>query len=297
MNFKNFLGSVLPSLTKATVDNDLQMALEEYLNHVEPPYASFKREFKDYKLKSETGRAYEKVFSNAFKSNYHTNFLIASYEKALVNIPGKIDMIQTALDTSTQTDILRSSITALQINIVQLAEVISFVVRFSRRLLNFIVTCETNTMMDKTETTGFKQAEIQYINDYFSAYVMGLNFLCIPQSDAVEMLEAVPDVLIEKSTAQTSQRMAGLSADPFNMGFIPVFLNPIYHVGMRIAEYQASRYHEAKYEQQALGAKILYLRKRLDGKEDPKLEQVIENYETLLAKKTYEIAKMEEKYE
>lgn len=297
MNFKDFLGSALPSFSKTTVDNDLQMALEEYLNHVEPSYSSFKKEFKDYKLKSDTGRAYDKVFGNVFKSNYHTNFLIASFDMALVNLPGKIDMVQTALHASTQTDILRSSMTAPQINIVQLAEVLSFIVRFSRRLLNFMVTCETNALMDKPETTSFKKAEIQYINDYFSAYVIGLNFLAISQSDAVDMLEAIPNVLIEKSSAQSTQRMAGLSADPFNMGFIPVFLNPIYHIGMRVAEYQAARYHEAKYEQQALGAKIMYLRKRIDGKEDPKLEQVIENYETLLAKKTYEIAKMEEKYE
>lgn len=297
MNFKDFLTSSLPAMTKTTVDNDLQMSLDEYLNHVEPVYHSFKDEFKNYKLKSDNGRAFEQVFKNAFKGNYHTNFLIASYEKALINIPGKVDMVQRALEDNAQTDILRASMTAKQINIVQLAEVISFVVRFSRRLLNFMVTCETNAHLDKDELAGFRAAEVQYINDNFSPYVMGLNFLAVPQSDATGLLEAVPNVLIDRAGAQAAQKVAGMSADPFNMGFIPVKLNIIYHIGMRVAEYQAARYHEAKYEQQALSAKILFLRKKLDGKEDPKLEQVIDNYETLLQKKTYEIAKMEEDYE
>lgn len=296
MNFKDFLSSSLPTLSKSTVDNDLQMSLDEFLNHVEPVYHSFGVEFKNYKLKSENGRAFEQVFSNAFKGNYHTNFLIASFEKALINIPGKVDMVQRALEENTQSDILRASITARQINIVQLAEVISFVTRFSRRLLNFIVTCETNALLDKDELIDTRAAEVQYINDNFSPYIMGLNFLAVPQSDAIEMLEAVPDVLIDKAGAQTAQKVAGMSADPFNLGFIPVKMNFIYHIGMRIAEYQAARYHEAKYEQQALAAKILFLRKKLDGKEDAKLEQVIDNYETLLSKKTYEIAKMEENY-
>lgn len=296
MNFKDFLSSALPSFTKAGVDNDLQMSLDEYLNHVEPVYHTFQQEFKNYKLKSENGRAFETKFSNSFKGNYNTNFLIAAFTQALVNIPGKVDMIQRALESGSQTDMIRTAMTAKQINIVQLAEVISFVTRFSRRLLFFVVTCETNAHLEKNETKDIRDAEARYINDYFSSYVMGLNFLAVPQSNAEGLLDAVPNVLIDKSGAAAAQKVAGMAADPFNMGFIPIKLNLVYHVGMRVAEYQAARYHEAKYEQQALSAKILFLRKKLDGKEDPKLEQVIDNYETLLSKKTYEIAKMEQDY-
>lgn len=297
MNFKDFLSSALPSFTKSSVDNDLQMSLDEYLNHVEPVYDSFKHEFKNYKLKSENGRAFETRFGNSFKGNYNTNFLIAAYTQALINIPGKVDMVQRALESGSQVDMIRTSMTAKQINIIQLAEVISFVVRYSRRLLFFIVTCETNAHMDKEETQDIREAEQQYVNDHFASYIMGLNFLAVPQSDAEGLLDAVPNVLIDKSGAAAAQKVAGMAADPFNMGFIPIKLNPVYHIGMRVAEYQAARYHEAKYEQQALSAKILFLRKKLDGKEDPKLEQVIDNYETLLSKKTYEIAKMEQDYE
>lgn len=296
MEIIKFLTSMLPSFTKNTVQNDVEIALEEYQNFVQPSYESFLEGFSDFKFKSNYGKDFENRFDNTFKSNYSTNFIVASYKMALVNLPAHSSLVLSALGDNIKSDVVKAALNMRQLTIVQLADVVSFVTRYARRILNFIITCETNYLTRKPEEGDFKAGEIKYLKDNFSHYVVGLNFLSMPPSDAKTSLDKIPEILVTVANADEATMMAGRDADPFQLNFIPVKLNPFYHVGMRVAEYQAARYHEAKDEQQAISAKILYLQKKTRNEDDAKLEQVIERYEALRAKKTYEIAKMEEKY-
>ena len=80
------------------------------------------------------------------------------------------------------------------------------------------------------------------------------------------------------------------------MRFIPVWLNPIYHIGMRIAEWQAKRYKSAKEELSLLQLRKLNLERVSAGKPDAKIQSEIKYLEARIQGLNFDIDEMEKKY-
>jgi ABC-type phosphate transport system auxiliary subunit len=74
-----------------------------------------------------------------------------------------------------------------------------------------------------------------------------------------------------------------------------VWLNPVYHVGMLVAEWQAARYKAAQEELRTLQLRKLNLEKKLEGKSDAKIEQQISYMQKRVDDLEYKIVKMEKK--
>lgn len=295
MIFSDFVDSLSTSSTKSKIVNDLIAARDEFNNHVEPCYKTFQSQFGNYEFKAPQLRAINERFLEDFSVKSRDNFIITSYKKALTYTSDKIDMVMAMLEDNLTADIMRDALTLKQVNLLQLSEIISFVVRFSRRMLNYVVSVETSYVGGGSEmSSSMKPAEVNWIQKNIPYYIQALNILSTDRGKATEILDRVPDVLLQRGKVDDSVRLAGPTGDPFQLKFIPVVLNPFYHVGMRIAEYQAARYHEAKHEQQVIAAKILYLRSKLDGREDAKRESIIERYEDLLSRMTYKLHQLEE---
>lgn len=293
----DFIKSLTPSFTRSKTLEDLAFAREEFENHVKPAYELFKKNFRGYKFQSSTVNAYRQKFDNTVQLKYTDNFIIAMWDKCLWSIEEKLVLAEEWLDIDGNgIDVVASSITARDITATQMAEILSFTTRFARRFLNIMVQFETNHLKGEQENHGLIKGDVEHLNKGYSAFLVALSFLVKDKREMVREFEEIPDVLVNAANVKEVAVVAGDKLDPFRFGFIPVKLNPIYHVGMRIAEYQAARYHEAQAEHQSLETKIMYLKKRAEGKEDARLESIIEKYDAALAKKTYEIVKMEEKY-
>ena len=73
-------------------------------------------------------------------------------------------------------------------------------------------------------------------------------------------------------------------------------LNPIYHIRIRIAEWQAAKYQEAKEERSMVELRLLSLKELKSGKDNARLEQQIEYNQERLSKLTAKIGRMEENY-
>lgn len=296
MKFSTFIDSLLADSTKSKIVNDLQAAKDEFTNHVVPCYKTFNDQFGEYQFNSPQLKQVQEMFDKDVDVKSRKNFVTASYSDALANMEERIDWISNLLEDNFAADIIKTSLTMVQINVMQLSELVSFTVRFSRRLLNYVVTLETNDVSNTEPKNAMKPAEINWIQQHLPYYFRALNILAMPKRQADKVFEAIPDVLLqgEGAKADDTERLVGPAADPFKLKFIPVMLNPFYHFGMRIAEYQAARYHEAKHEEQVIAAKILYLRTKLDGEQDAKRESIIERYEDLLSRATYKIHKIEQ---
>lgn len=296
MIFSDFIESMTSSSTKTKIINDLTAARDEFNAHVEPCYKSFQSQFGGYTFKADELRAINELFLEDFNVKSRDNFIVNSYDKALAFTVDKIEMVMRMLEDNLAADIMRDAMTLKQVNLIQLSEVISFVVRFSRRLLNYVITVETKYAGTDTgsSSTGMKPAEVNWIQQNIPYYIQALNIISGDTGKVKESMDKIPDVLLQRGKVDATVRLVGAEGDPLKLKFIPVVLNPFYHVGMRIAEYQAARYHEAKHEQQVISAKILYLRAKLDGREDAKRESIIERYEDLLSRMTYKLHKLEE---
>lgn len=296
MTPSDFLSSLLPTFTRDKVSQDLQVSREEFDSHVRPNFETFKKNFKDYTLVAPALAPYAQRFANTADFKYSGNWALAMWENSIRHIPEKISLAETTLDGSAIGDFNRAAMSAKDMNVTQVSEVLSFMVRYSRRFLNFVIQTEINHLNQKPEDDKMVSAEIQWINRGYGAFLVGLNFLAMKKMKVQELYDSIPDVLINSNNVTEVKAVSGDNIDPFKFGIIPVKLNPIYHVGMRIAEYQAARYHEAQAEHQALSTKIMYLKQRAAGRNDAQLESVIDMYDAVLAKKSYEIAKLEDKY-
>jgi hypothetical protein len=76
-------------------------------------------------------------------------------------------------------------------------------------------------------------------------------------------------------------------------GFINHRYNPIYHVRLAIAEWQAAKYHEAVEEQKSLELRLMHLKKQRSGQQDAALEKMIDVQEKRMLVITNEIIEME----
>ena len=82
--------------------------------------------------------------------------------------------------------------------------------------------------------------------------------------------------------------------DPFQMRFIPAWLNIIYHVRLGIAEWQVGRYNAAKEELKVIQLRKLHLERLRDGKADAAIEKEIAYLEERAQKLNYKLRQMEE---
>jgi hypothetical protein len=171
--------------------------------------------------------------------------------------------------------------------------------RFSRKFLLYVFVCETAQYEDggTTITDSLSPAEIEYIKANFVTYCTALNAVCNQPQTVRKMLEDVPDIVISsENVGALSSTLGEAKLDPMNMKLIPIWLNPIYHVGMFVAEWQADRYKAAKEELRLVQLRKLNLEKVSQGKPDAHVQKEIAYLETRIQGMNYKIAKMEAKH-
>jgi hypothetical protein len=109
--------------------------------------------------------------------------------------------------------------------------------------------------------------------------------------------EEIPDITVTAAGDRTVQSTLGVSKlDPFRHGFVPLAMNPIYHIRMKVADYQHYRYERAKAEKDALELRKLRLERLQHGKQDAALDKQIEYTQKRIDDLTLQIRKVEEQY-
>lgn len=250
-----------------------------------------------------------KVFSpNDLKSNEAKN-LQQTYEKLTNRKSSIIDDVAQALplinknlsdleDLASKTlndQIVKSSISIKEINILQLVGIASFVSSYSRKILSFFYTAESaqfdNSSIKLDES--FSKADIQWITTNFLDYINALGSLSANGIDVV--ISKIPDIHVSPdnirsiSTVQSSNKI-----DPLKLQYLNVTNNFVFRLMLRFTELQADNYKLALEEKRMLEYRHLLLKRQRDGKVDARLEKEIVITEDRISRLTYKIRKMEE---
>jgi hypothetical protein len=116
------------------------------------------------------------------------------------------------------------------------------------------------------------------------------------KGDLNKVVEDLPDLSVNKTNIKAVE-VLHRDLDPFGFGFIPVVLNPAYHIGIMLAEWQVSRLNTAIAEKDVLEVQVMNLKLLAQDKNDAKLQSTIKYMEEERLKPLYKkIGKMEEKY-
>lgn len=296
MNLDKYLKTLMPSLEKKDILDDLSNTREEIRKVTLPIYVSLQKEYGRRDFKSEEVRAFAATFDKNVKVGIRGNFftvILTVLQRAVENTDG----IEELVNKYYADDVYRSSMTYLKVNLLQYIEALAFMSRYARKLLRWVVQAELTAMgIDSTETvSSLTPAEMEWLVSRQRPFFTVVEILSFEKKKVIPMLESIPDVLADSQNESYVKRVVGASKlDPLKLGFIPVVLNPIYHVRMAIAEWQVARYQQAQEEKRVLEMRILQLKYLNDGKSDAKLEQQIEYTEGRLGKLNAKLAKMEE---
>ena len=294
MNILEFSRSLLPDFTRARILEDIEITRRELNEATLPPYRTAEDLFGKKKLLSTYSQTFESDFDRDVKINHKGNFIVGIYE-TLENMVENIDMVERLVHRRFASDVIKDAMTIFKLNLLQYVEMMSFVVKYARRLLIVVLTAEVNAANKENEMDGILDSEIQYLAAGRDSFNRGIRVMSDKKKTVEDRFDSIPEIGANDDAIQMANATAEpLDLDPFAFGLIPLGLNPIYHVRLAISEWQAKRYRTAEEESRMLEFRLLQLQEIAKGNKDAALQQQIEYNQNRLNKLRYSLKEMEE---
>lgn len=300
MNFQQYIRSLLPSFGKSRVLDDIRLLKEELDSHTLPPYENAAKVLgRRSRFQARDIQEFAKRFDKEVKTRTRGNFIVVIHE-TLKNTAQLLDTVEKLADKAYSNDIIAAGMSYYMANLLRYLETVSFVVRYSRKLLLWTYAAESNALENKVEEMGreLTKAEREWMQVHQEGFFRAITLLGKKPQELEQAFSEIPDMTIDPKTEDVVKRTVGLTRiDPLALGLIPIAFNPIYHIRMAVAEWQVSRYKAAQEEKRLLEFRLLRLKELEAGKPgDVKLQEQIEYNTARLEKLNFKLAKMEEKY-
>ena len=298
MKLQNFLNSLLPNFGKSRLLSDIDCIRKDLSETTLPPLKNIAQAFGMRKFKNEWVSNTDILFRRGVSFKYKGNFLNAIND-AVGNMVTNVDTVESLVNDYYADEVVRDGMTLIRVNILQYLETMTFVLRYTRRLLVIVMTMEVEEFkaeVDKVDP-DYTPAELAWITENMSGFITGLGIMAIDKVALDKQFKTIPDIAVNSATVDSTTAVIGTSKmDPFGFGFIGVKANPIYHIRIAMAEYQVEQYKLSKEQKQSLEFKLLRLKQLDDGKENAKLEKQIAYTQERIDKLTYSIKQMEDEY-
>lgn len=296
MKILNYIESLLPTISKDTIAEDISITRSILEETTIPAYSSASDIFKGWKFKS---NEVEGLFTTIKRNvDFGRGNVIEGINEALPLVIENLDMMGQMAHKILTEEVSSAGISYRRANILQFIEAVSFVSRYASKLLLYVFIAETHHAGgSESLRSNLTPAENEWVvsNAVYFARV----FAAVSGKPHVvkSQIEDVPDIIVNKDNADILPNTLGAKKiDPFSMGFIPVVLNPFYHIGLMRAEYQAARYNKAKDELEVVRLRKFRLEKQMEGKSDAALEKEIDYMERRVQTLEAKIIKMEKDY-
>ncbi|MNU19708.1 hypothetical protein D3C71_79410 [compost metagenome] len=295
MKIGNFLASLLPSFGKDQVLEDCRLTHGEIKNGTLPAYESAAPLLKSWKFKSDKLKNQFAMFSRV--SGMNGNFVDA-VAKGLKQANENLDAVEDMISKTYNEDVAASGLTYLKANLLQFVETAGFVSKFARKYLDYIYALETVEVGDQESASASMEtmlkAHVEWLDANFLSFATAFGIVSTPTANLRKVLGNIPDIVVTADNVQTLGATMGQSKlDPMQFGLIPVWLNPIYHVGMVVAEWQAARHKEMQEELRLIQLRKLNLERVAAGKPDAKIQKEIGWLSSRRDELSYKLQKME----
>ena len=297
MSFLTYLKTMNESFPKKQIIEDINVLREDLLSYTKPNFELANKNFGTIAFKSKWYENFHAQLKSSVSKINSKNF-IAPTLKAIDKIIERLDSIEKLVDENFNDDVLINAMNVKRINILAYLEACSFFSIYARRLLNVVMAIEINTQSDdvSSELDDILPFNLDWLKQRRDSWFTVLDIFYNGKGDLEKTVEALPDINVNQTNIKAVEAV-NRNLDPHGFGFIPVVLNPAYHIGMIVAEWQVSRLHTAKAERDVLEVQVMNLKLLLDGKNDAKLQQKIKYIENERLKPLYQkISKMENSY-
>lgn len=301
MKVINFLKSLLPNFAKQTVLEDIRTTRVILTAITIPAYQESMRIFGNRKLTNPSLLQDWEIYRRNVKGTSGSN-TITAIEKSFKQMLTTLDHVEKLVEKDYNDDIEGMGVTYYKAAVLQMVESIAFAAEYANKYLNYVLVVESAALSDSGDAVdeigaSIVPAEVRYISDRFQDFCTVMDTLSKPTDKIKADFEAIPDLTVTETGDRVVAQSVGLSKlDPFRQGFVPLAMNPIYHVRMKVAEYQHYRYEKAKAEKEVLELRKLRMERLIAGKKDPAIEKQIEYTQGRIDELAGQLRKVEGQY-
>ena len=279
MRLMGFISSLLKFLKKDILIEDIDTSLKELNQTVVPLVVQFAEQTEYTNLHSAKSKNVQTQFKKFFVSPSGSKkpSMIGEIARVISNVKSNLEIVKENSELLLNGDVIREGLTAKKAVLVRAAEHISFISRFTLDLIEYICEMELEAAKSGKES-DLPPVKIRRVESMIQDYAALLSVYCVDPKDFLKNLEAIPETIINDKTAPSLISVYGEKVlDPFASVTSKNFSgSPIYHIGLMWAEWQSFRYKVAEEKKRMLELRIIELRQRQSGNNDPKLEMEIE---------------------
>lgn len=300
MNIFQYIRSLVPTLEKRHVLNDLRMLREDIIDITLPSYSSSVALLGEQSLRSKEATVFQKAFDQAVTGHRIKGSYLNVINAILQLAVDQVDVIEDAVKRHFAKDIVSSGITYRQANILRYAELLRFVAKYSRLRLNVSVAAEINMVRGNAADMGkeISNPEQAWLDRNRLAYLAALNVIMESSRDLATVLNNVPDITADVDAASVVANTVGLSKiDPKRLNRVGFNGNPLFHFRMIKEDILTAEYEAALEERRMLELLLLDFEQAQSGSEDAALQRKIEGTRARVETLKFRIAKREREAE
>ena len=280
MKILAFVQALLPRVEKDRLLEDIRITLSELDAIVEPSYSVASDFFRGSKMKSTDNKDLADMFYRGFdlQGGPKQGNFISDINRRLPFIKANLTYIQGLIEELMERDVINEGLTAKKAILIRAVEHISFVSRFATDLLNLTYVNEAGEVdADVEEAMRLSPGAIKHVQRNLLTFASLVSNYGIPSKDFEKLVLNIPEIVI---SSKNSSAIAGMykeqEIDPFASSYMTGFSgNPIYHLRLLVAEWQANRYKANKDKKKVLELRLLHLKLLQEKKNDPKIENEI----------------------
>jgi hypothetical protein len=295
MKIEKFVAGLAPSMRKDQILGDIANVRKELNESTLPAYEAISTLFSHWKWRSEEMKSMSSTFSRLAGGGN----MVESLLKGLKEVSAALDTAEDYIMKTYNEEMAVSALTYKKAGVLQFVEAIAYVTKFSRKLANYMLVCET-AVLDDSDTVineAFTPFERGYLEGGFMTFCQAFKAIAIPVAAVKARIEEAPEVIVKAAAAGIMHETLGeKKTDSFGLNLIAAKWNPFYHIGKAIAEWQVSSYNASKEELQLVQMRKLLLEKLAAKKPDAALSQEINYNEGRVQNLNAKIAKMEASY-
>jgi len=295
-NLGSYYNSLNTTIKKKDIVIDCLHNFEELTQIVKPMILSCEKVKFDSKVKKDT----EYFFKKHIKS--YSGNTIELFNDVIKQLLGNETLIHNTIKQEIKDDNVKVVLDYHKLNLIKYVEAIYYFNNFVRQWVTVVVeqtvSNTTPELKNKINKPGIK-ANLEFVTnqDNIVSFCLCVKLLLTPFPNYLKSIEELKGHLVNPSDWEDPQEKTINKLNP--SGFIPVSLNPIYHIGLIANAWINSKHERNKAELTRLTLMLLALRNEQTVETDPnrieKLEQQINYYSNISNKLTGKIEEMEGK--
>lgn len=296
MSFFDFLGSLIPSLKKNDLNEDIRVTRMELSEKVIPLFDNASTYFNTNSFSSKEVQALDSDFMNQIKMGSSSKNMVSAISKLLPKVLVNLEFLDSQVESLISGNVQTANITYKKASLLRGISYIGFVSVYALELLSYIYANEVASVggSDYSEI-DIPKKKLEKIKTNITNFAKILKVYSMDDKKFAESFGAIPDVQLDKNFKDAYSALKEKELDPLDVVLTKNFTgSPIYSFRLIWAEWQANRYKLNKERKKYLELRLMQLKALKDGGSDPALDKQISHMEERIQKLDYELHKQEE---